>query len=82
LQENKQSQPAYVKNRFVFRGKKKKNANKTIDFTGVSNWLRGLDLNQRPSGYETERISNICYIIDVFIILLLLCGMMCGILRA
>jgi hypothetical protein len=46
------------------------------------NWLRGLDLNQRPSGYETERISNICYIIDVFIILLLLCGMMCGILRA
>jgi len=23
-------------------------------FPGVSNWVQGLDLNQRPSGYEPE----------------------------
>jgi hypothetical protein len=39
-------------------------------------------LNQRPSGYEPERIDTIRHIIDVFAIILLLCGMMCGILRA
>ncbi len=59
LQENQQSQPAYFKKRLVFKGQRqKKNANKTIDFIRVSNWLRGLDLNQRPSGYEPDELPG------------------------
>jgi hypothetical protein len=58
----------------------KKKANKTIDFIGDLDWLRGLDLNQRPSGYEPERFWYICCIIDVFSRFWLLCGTMCGIL--
>jgi len=51
---------ADISNRPLCGGlKQKKSANKTIGFIGVSNWLRGLDLNQRPSGYEPEMTSTI-----------------------
>jgi len=61
---------ADISNRPLCGGlKQKKSANKTIGFIGVSNWLRGLDLNQRPSGYEPDRfVANalICLIYSSF----------------
>jgi len=35
------------------------------------NWLRGLDLNQRPSGYEPELFDVICHILLILYLFLL-----------
>ena len=35
------------------------------------NWLRGLDLNQRPSGYEPEMFEVICHIFLILYLFML-----------
>ena len=51
---------------------------KTPAFTGISllsNWLRGLDLNQRPSGYEPERLLRFIWFIWIILhFLLVVCA--------
>jgi hypothetical protein len=51
---------------------------KTLLLQGVllnSNWLRGQDLNIRPSGYEPERLLHFIWFIWLFIhFLLVVCA--------
>jgi hypothetical protein len=45
--------------------RKNKAPAKPVVLPALKNWLRGLDLNQRPSGYECEgqsRVGHLCHL--------------------
>ena len=42
----------------IFRVQKKKGRNPAVPALNSSNWLRGVDLNQRPSGYEPDELPG------------------------